>query len=279
MLRTSAGALAAGAATGLAGCSAIPGFGGGVDQTTKTFYDWTFDAKDVLGNEHIQVKHQDHDAIREHWDALGDQYREELRIGYRHRFGDAFGLEFGDADWTLHLGDFTVTRVDHDAEERVDSLLEERTEMAVDREDLDGYTTVVDRKNEAGYALDGTHILSYQQSYSDEGAKTQIETIVGTQTGEVETLGDRDTTHAEAVKRADGDVVNLYPGSDPAGVTTAKLGSETTTERLLQLHESADDIDKELTEESLKNTYTEVSFSGREVTAKREVETAEFSGL
>lgn len=282
LLQTGAGGLAAGVASGLAGCSAIPGLGGGADQSTKAFQNWLFDVEEVFGIEYLNVTYLENDVIREQWDALRDRYRERLVFNYGSRFGDYLPIEFGDADWTLSIGDVAVARVDHDRQKSVDALVEAMSGMAVDREDLHGYTTLVDEENEHGYALDGSHVLFYQQSYSEAGADAQIETVVGTQSGEVETLGDRDTDLATVVKRIDGDMIKLHvqPEEQTAAARGATLGSETTTERLLILYNSADEIDQEIVEKNLNNSlWTEVSFDGREVTAKRESETAEFSGL
>jgi len=277
VLKTSAGAVAAGVTSGLAGCSAIPGFGDGGSQGSNEIQDWAFEPGEIGNQDSYRARYQNYGSIRDNEDEFDSEYFGGVESQYESRYGDRLDIDFEDADWGIRLGQAQVLSADHTVEDVVDQL-EDEFEYEDDDDDVDGYTTIVGPNERDGYAVDGSTVLHVRVS---EDVADALEDLIATQNGDIDMWADEEEDFSEAVTNVSGDVVSAGVGGFSEDVvasgSSATFNGETTKQQFAQVYEEEDDIDKENKRERVSDEDdASVSFNGRVVVFEGETDTDEY---
>lgn len=276
LLKTSAGGLAAGVASGLAGCSAIPGFGGGGKEGSARTENWAYANAEMDEFDQLGTNYLDFGAIREFEDDLPDEFVDRYESGYEDQYGDPLGLEWEAMDWVVSVVRSGVLAADHEAAAVVERLTEERDYEEDD--DVDGYTVLTGPDGRFGYAVDGSRVLWAGPGVDDPAVL--LETLIGTQTGDTDMAADEDEDFAAALDAVSGDNVSTLPGIESENVATRAsswtLGSDTTTSTVAWVFEDESDVNEGELRDGAYFDADEVSFEGRTVLWEWEFDTEEF---
>ncbi len=277
VLKTGAGALAAGAMSGLAGCSSIPIIGGGGgNQGSKELQNWAYDPGELGSRDNYFPRYRNLGSIRDNEDNFDSEYYDGVESGYEQQYAQFLDIDFEDANWDLNLGQFGVLSADHTVEDVVSNL--EDQDFEEDESDVSGYTTIVGPNSTQAYAADGSLVLWCRVQEDSSGA---IEDFISSQNGEIDMWVDEEEDFAEAVDNVSGDVVGASlrdgEGDVVASGNAAQFNGETTTQLFASVYDDQDDFDKqEIREQAQESDDFSVSFSGRVVIAERDVDTDEY---
>lgn len=278
LLKTSAGAIAAGAASGLAGCSAIPGFGGGGNGGSARIENWAPAPDEIEDRADLRASYTDLARIRDLEGTLPDEFVERYDPAFVDRYGEPLGLDWESMDWFVRVNRPFVLGADHEVSDVVERLTDEN-DYGVDSEDVDGYTLLIGPDSREGYAVDGSLIL-WVDSYATDDVATGLETLIGTQTGETDVAVDEDEDFAAALDAVSGDNVSTLPGIESENVAARSsswtLGSDTSTSTVAWVFEDESDVNEGELRDGAYFDADEVSFEGRTVLWEWELDTAEF---
>ena len=277
VLKTGAGAVAAGVTASLAGCSAIPGFGDDGNQGSKEIQDWAFEPGEIGNQDSYRARYQNYGSIRDNEDEFDSEYFDRVESQYESRYGDRLDIDFEDADWQVRLGQAQVLSADHTVEDVVDHL-EDEFDYEEDDDDVDGYTTIVGPNERDGYAADGSTVLHVRVS---EDVADALEDLIATQNGDIDMWADEEEDFSEAVTNVSGDVASAGIGGFAEDVvasgSSATFDGETTQQQFVRVYEEEDDIDKEEIREAVEDEDdASVSFNGRVVVFEGETDTDEY---
>lgn len=276
VLQASAGVVAAATTSGLAGCSAIPGLGGGGTSGSKRIENWAFVPGEVADQGSYTPYYRSYDAVRGVEDELADVYYHRIEEDYRRQYQGPLDVDFDDARWTVTLGDCKVIRANHTVDDVVDNLTDESDFEEAD--DVHGYTTVVGPEDRYGYAIDGSTILS---AFGIEDAADALENLIDTQNGEIAMTVDENEVFVDALDPIEGDFVFVdsvdLGGKIVGRGRSATFEGETTTVQTADVYEDEEEYDEaEIREWASENDDVSASFHGRVVVSEDEWDTDEY---
>lgn len=280
VLKTSAGAIAAGAMSGLAGCSGIPGLGGGGgSQGSNEIQTWAFDPGEIGEREYRSARYVNYGSHRDNEDAFDEDYYDNIEANYENAVEARLDIDFDEANWQVSLGQFSVLNANHTVEDVVE-FLEDEADFEEEDDDVSGYTTILGPNETTAYAADGSNVLSARA----QDALDAIEDFIDTQNGEIDMWVDEEEDFADAITNVSGDVVTAsLVDSDNTDVVasgiSASFNGETTTVQSASVYDEEDDYDREeFQEQANEEDEISVSFNGRVVVAEIEQDTDEYGG-
>jgi len=243
VLKTGAGAVAAGTMAGLAGCSGLGIFGGG-NESANAIGDWAFEPGEI-GDGDYYVNFTDLQAVLDHEDELDDELFDDFEGSYVNRYEDNLGIDIEDADWRLSFsfGQFDVVTADHDVDSAVDEAEDNLGYEEAD--EFEGYTLVVDPNGRGGVAVDGSTVLWISRV---EDAEDGLETFIETQTGDTDLYVDDDEDFAEAVDAVGGDLHNASLSNNDSPLVARSSGvsmnGDTCDLEAAYVYEESDDFEQ-----------------------------------
>jgi len=246
MLRRSLGAVGAGAAAGIAGCSSLNPFGGGAG----VYADWLPEPDDIGDSDHYRFTYLDTEALEANEDELPDNFDIDS-------FEDSWNpvdVDWEDTSMVLFFNAITVIEADFTREDVADDLEDADYD---DDTDHQGHTIYLGPNELRAYAVGDSTIVLRTAAYGSDPVDS-VEAVLDANNGEEDRYGDDSEDMAALTGELGGGAIvsgrtmeeidNDNPDAGrfdhmvAAGSTTT-INGETADRKWVIVYEEQDDVD------------------------------------
>jgi hypothetical protein len=292
VLKLGAGAVAAAGVSGLAGCSAFGGGGGG---TPATKYAW--EPGEFRDQDHYSVSYTDVSTVVSNEDKFDEEAYDQFEESYENLYdNDTIEIDIDDAKWHARVGNslLRVLKANYDQEAIGDALDDQEFD---DDEGDKGFTLYTRENASIAYAMDGSVLLATRSSVEDEAADV-LEGVIEVLTGDVPTYSSENDDFKTAVSKTGSGMSARYGTFDEdsrssdqydnavAEGSRTKIKGDQAAGKQVVVYEEGDDVPDKDDREDLKEQYEEfdvenvkVNKSGRALVVKGRTDLDEQMGI